>query len=124
MMPMMLSWVLGGNSSKLEGRPVCCRLSDKANDQLHTWFVEDDALERTINGEYNMFSQKEDYPGISIAKPLPEVSEMHAQFHHKDGAFFLTDLRSVHGTWITKLTMKEGDTGYLQMIKLVCAHRM
>ncbi|KAL1350760.1 hypothetical protein AAHE18_06G048000 [Arachis hypogaea] len=51
MMPMMLSWVLGGNSSKLEGRPVCCRLSDKANDQLHTWFVEDDALERTINGE-------------------------------------------------------------------------
>ncbi|XLR67728.1 hypothetical protein S83_018400, partial [Arachis hypogaea] len=50
MMPMMLSWVLGGNSSKLEGRPVCCRLSDKANDQLHTWFVEDDALERTING--------------------------------------------------------------------------
>ncbi|RYR52353.1 hypothetical protein Ahy_A06g027285 [Arachis hypogaea] len=74
MMPMMLSWVLGGNSSKLEGRPVCCRLSDKANDQLHTWFVEDDALERTINGEYNMFSQKEDYPGISIAKPLPEAS--------------------------------------------------
>ncbi|KAL4370290.1 hypothetical protein AHAS_Ahas06G0051000 [Arachis hypogaea] len=47
-----------------------------------------------------------------------KVSEMHAQFHHKDGAFFLTDLRSVHGTWITKLTMKEGDTGYLQMIKL------
>ncbi|QHN85034.1 hypothetical protein HN873_054632 [Arachis hypogaea] len=30
-----------------------------------------------------------------------KVSEMHAQFHYKDGAFFLTDLRSVHGTWIT-----------------------
>nr|XP_025698700.1 zeaxanthin epoxidase, chloroplastic isoform X1 [Arachis hypogaea] len=127
MMPMMLSWVLGGNSSKLEGRPVCCRLSDKANDQLHTWFVDDDALERTINGEWFLLpcgdegghlnpisliqdemkpciignTQKEDYPGISITIPLPEVSETHAQIRYKDGAFFLTDLLSVHGTWIT-----------------------
>ncbi|XP_057719194.1 zeaxanthin epoxidase, chloroplastic-like [Arachis stenosperma] len=127
MMPMMLSWVLGGNSSKLEGRPVCCRLSDKANDQLHTWFVEDDALERTINGEWFLLpcgdeggylnpisliqdemkpsiignTQKEGYLRISITIPLPEVSEMHAQFHYKDGEFFLTNLHSVHGTWIT-----------------------
>ncbi|RYR28599.1 hypothetical protein Ahy_B01g052743 isoform B [Arachis hypogaea] len=52
MMPTMLSWVLGGNSSKLEGRPLSCRLSDKANDQLRQWFEDDDALERAINGEY------------------------------------------------------------------------
>ncbi|MCH92871.1 zeaxanthin epoxidase chloroplastic-like, partial [Trifolium medium] len=50
--PLMLNWVLGGNSSKLEGRPICCRLSDRASEQLHTWFKDDDALERTINGEY------------------------------------------------------------------------
>ncbi|KAE8675758.1 Zeaxanthin epoxidase [Hibiscus syriacus] len=37
-MPLMLSWVLGGNSSKLEGRSLSCRLSDKASDQLKTWF--------------------------------------------------------------------------------------
>ncbi|MED6196828.1 hypothetical protein PIB30_051027 [Stylosanthes scabra] len=128
MMPMMLSWVLGGNSSKLEGRPVCCRLSDKANEQLQRWFVDDDALERTINGEWFLLpcgveegaqsnpisliqdemkpciignKQKQDYPGISITIPLPEVSETHAQIHYKDGAFFLTDLNSDHGTWIT-----------------------
>ncbi|XP_062014161.1 zeaxanthin epoxidase, chloroplastic-like [Rosa rugosa] len=28
-MPLMLSWVLGGNSSKLEGKPPSCRRSDK-----------------------------------------------------------------------------------------------
>ncbi|MED6172672.1 hypothetical protein PIB30_052196 [Stylosanthes scabra] len=127
MMPMMLSWVLGGNSSKLEGRPVCCRLSDKANEQLQRWFVDDDALERTIHGEWFLLpcgdedahpnpisliqdemkpciignKQKQDYPGISITIPLPEVSETHARIHYKDGAFFLTDLNSDHGTWIT-----------------------
>lgn len=26
---------------------------------------------------------------------------MHARINFKDGAFFLTDLRSQHGTWIT-----------------------
>ncbi|MED6172673.1 hypothetical protein PIB30_052196 [Stylosanthes scabra] len=101
MMPMMLSWVLGGNSSKLEGRPVCCRLSDKANEQLQRWFVDDDALERTIHGEWFLLpcgdedahpnpisliqdemkpciignKQKQDYPGISITIPLPEVTQ-------------------------------------------------
>ncbi|CAJ1929631.1 unnamed protein product [Sphenostylis stenocarpa] len=44
----------------------------EANDQLHTWFEDNDALERAINGEINF----------------------------KDGAFFVTDLRSLHGTWI------------------------
>jgi zeaxanthin epoxidase len=52
-MPMMLSWVLGGNSSKLEGRPLSCRLSDKANDQLPLWFQDDDALEEAMGGEYD-----------------------------------------------------------------------
>ncbi|XP_022740829.1 zeaxanthin epoxidase, chloroplastic isoform X3 [Durio zibethinus] len=51
-MPLMLNWVLGGNSSKLEGRSLSCRLSDKASDQLRTWFEDNDALERTINGEW------------------------------------------------------------------------
>ncbi|XP_041004040.1 zeaxanthin epoxidase, chloroplastic [Juglans microcarpa x Juglans regia] len=126
-MPLMLSWVLGGNSSKLEGRPACCRLSDKANDQLRRWFSDDEALERAINGEWFLLpcgnqngpSQPiclsrdenrpciigsvahEDFPGTSIAVPLPQVSEMHARVSYKDGAFFLTDLRSEYGTWIT-----------------------
>ncbi|XP_061342071.1 zeaxanthin epoxidase, chloroplastic-like isoform X2 [Gastrolobium bilobum] len=127
MMPLMLNWVLGGNSSKLEDRPLCCRLSDKANDQLHRWFEDDDALERAINGEWILspcgdeadlskpicLSQdemkpcvigsepQEDYQGCSITIPLPHVSQMHARINYKDGAFFLTDLRSQHGTWIT-----------------------
>ncbi|KAG4386490.1 hypothetical protein AAZX31_11G054600 [Glycine max] len=127
MMPLMLNWVLGGNSSKLEGRPVCCRLSDKANDQLHRWFEDNDALERAINGEWILLPcgdeagptkpicltqdemkpciigsmQQKDHPGSSIIIPLPQVSQMHARINYKDGAFFLTDLRSLHGTWIT-----------------------
>lgn len=126
-MPLMLSWVLGGNSSKLEGRPICCRLSDKANDQLPKWFQDDDALERAINGEWillpcgdeagllkpislNQDEKKpciigntpgEDHLSSSIVIPSPQVSETHARINCKDGAFFLTDLRSQHGTWIT-----------------------
>nr|XP_027193423.1 zeaxanthin epoxidase, chloroplastic-like isoform X2 [Cicer arietinum] len=127
-MPLMLNWVLGGNSSKLEGRPICCRLSDKASDQLHRWFEDDDALERTINGEWNLLpcrdeagflkpiclsrdeanpciigsmQQQEDYPGSLITIPLPQVSQLHARINYKDDAFFLTDMRSQHGTWIT-----------------------
>ncbi|XP_052726095.1 zeaxanthin epoxidase, chloroplastic isoform X3 [Vigna angularis] len=113
-------------SSKLEGRPICCRLSDKANDQLQTWFEDNDALERAINGEWILLpcdeagsikpislsqdemkpciigsSQHEDHPGSSIIIPLPKVSPLHARINYKDGAFFLTDLRSLHGTWIT-----------------------
>ncbi|TKY70573.1 Zeaxanthin epoxidase [Spatholobus suberectus] len=127
MMPLMLNWVLGGNSSKLEGRPVCCRLSDKANDQLHRWFEDDDALERAINGEWILLpcgdeagpskliclsrdemkpciigsTQQKDNPGSSIIIPLPQVSQTHARINYKDGAFFLTDLWSQHGTWVT-----------------------
>ncbi|XP_030974401.1 zeaxanthin epoxidase, chloroplastic [Quercus lobata] len=128
-MPLMLSWVLGGNSSKLEGRSLSCRLSDKANDQLRQWFEDDDALERATNGEWCLLpcgnetgisqpiclSRDEsnpciigsvvhkDLPGMSIAISLPQVSEMHARISYKDGAFFLTDLRSEHGTWITDI---------------------
>ena len=64
-------------SSKLKGRPLSCRLSDKvcfwittnwvgtipyslltfnimlkANDQLYRWFEDDDALEEAMGGEY------------------------------------------------------------------------
>ncbi|ESW28796.1 hypothetical protein PHAVU_002G018700 [Phaseolus vulgaris] len=126
MMPLMLNWVLGGNSSKLEGRPICCRLSDKANDQLHTWFEDNDALERAINGEWMLLpcdeagsvkpislsqdetkpciigsAQHKDHPGSSIIISSPKVSPLHARINYKDGAFFLTDLRSLYGTWIT-----------------------
>ncbi|XP_058777978.1 zeaxanthin epoxidase, chloroplastic-like isoform X2 [Vicia villosa] len=127
LMPLMLNWVLGGNSSKLEGRPICCRLSDKASDQLYTWFEDDDALERTINGEWNLLPcgneagllepvrlsrdetspyiigsmQQEDYTGSFITIPLPKVSQLHARINYKDDAFFLSDLQSQHGTWIT-----------------------
>ncbi|KAL2333551.1 hypothetical protein Fmac_014764 [Flemingia macrophylla] len=126
MMPSMLSWVLGGNSSKLEGRPLSCRLTDKANDQLRRWFEDDEALERAINGEWNLIPHGDgtglskpislnrndmkpcvigseplqDQAGSSITIPSPEVSPRHARINYKDGAFFLTDLRSKHGTWI------------------------
>ncbi|KAF3438959.1 hypothetical protein FNV43_RR17234 [Rhamnella rubrinervis] len=125
-MPLMLSWVLGGNSSKLEGRPPSCRLSDKANDHFHTWFNDDDALERAIIGEWFLLPQDktgtlqpihlnkdenkpcvigssahENSSGLSIVVPLPQVSKMHARISYKDGAFFLTDLRSEHGSWIS-----------------------
>ncbi|XP_022149509.1 zeaxanthin epoxidase, chloroplastic [Momordica charantia] len=126
-MPLMLNWVLGGNSSKLEGRPPSCRLSDKANDKLRIWFEDDDALERAINGEWFLLPQGDEagvsqpiplsrdengacvigsteltvYSGTSFAIPLPQVSKKHAQIHYKDGAFFVTDLRSEHGTWLT-----------------------
>ncbi|KAK7251049.1 hypothetical protein RIF29_33918 [Crotalaria pallida] len=126
LMPSMLSWVLGGNSSKLEGRPLSCRLSDKANDELRRWFEDDDALERAIRGEWILvpcgketglskpisLSQdemkpciigsalQEDFLGDSITIPLPQVSPRHARISYKEGAFFLTDLRSQHGTTI------------------------
>jgi len=130
-MPLMLSWVLGGNSSNLEGRPLSCRISDKANSQLQRWFEDDDAMERALNAEWYLFpttsetnggiiqpihlSRDEkkpctignishtDLPGVSIVIPLPQVSKMHACIHCKDNAFYLTDLQSQHGTWLTDI---------------------
>ncbi|GLT38998.1 hypothetical protein SLA2020_132080 [Shorea laevis] len=125
-MPLMLSWVLGGNSSKLEGRPICCRLSDKANDQLRRWFEDNDALERAINGEWFLLpfgneavtsqpihlsrdeskdliigsEKQDDSTETSIILSSPQVSKTHARISYKDGAFFLTDLQSKHGTYI------------------------
>ncbi|KAK7386444.1 hypothetical protein VNO78_26673 [Psophocarpus tetragonolobus] len=126
LMPFMLSWVLGGNSSKLEGRPLSCRLSDKANDQLRRWFEDDEALERAINGEWILLphgdgtnlskpitlsrnerkpfiigsAPMQEHQGSSVTIPSPQVSPWHARINYKDGAFFLIDLRSEHGTWI------------------------
>ncbi|XP_065873746.1 zeaxanthin epoxidase, chloroplastic [Euphorbia lathyris] len=126
-MPLVLSWVLGGNSSKLEGRSLSCRLSDKASDQLQTWFEDDDALVRALDGEWFLLPcgnevgstsgpirlnrdenttcvvgsvSHGDIPGMSIVVPSPQVSEMHARISYKDGAFCVTDLRSKHGTFI------------------------
>lgn len=125
-MPLMLSWVLGGNSGKLEGRAPSCRLSEKADNQLQRWFRDDDALERALGGEWFLLPQgnnaetlptvclsrnedqpcvigraiDEEFPGISIALPIPQVSERHARISYRDGLFFVTDLRSEHGTWI------------------------
>ncbi|KAL8473206.1 hypothetical protein ACS0TY_029473 [Phlomoides rotata] len=126
-MPLMLSWVLGGNGSNLEGRALQCRLSDKASDHLRKWFNDDDALERALDADWFLFpvgdstaasetiflsrDEKSPYvigsvshanfPGVSIAIPSPQVSKMHARISYKDGAFFVTDLRSEHGTWIS-----------------------
>nr|UEC49040.1 zea-xanthin epoxidase [Gymnema sylvestre] len=126
-MPLMLSWVLGGNGSKLEGRVQQCRLSDKANNQLRKWFEDDDALERALNGEWFLcpFSQEntasetiflskdENNPciigsetspnvqGVPIVLRSTQVSKVHARISYEDGLFFLTDLRSEYGTWIT-----------------------
>lgn len=124
-MPLMLSWVLGGNSSKLEGRSPKCRLSDKASDQLQKWFEDDDALERALGGEWYLFPLNngdlqpirlvrdekrfytigcilhDDSEGILIHLPFPQVDKSHARITCKDNIFYLTDLRSQHGTWIT-----------------------
>ncbi|KAK9049249.1 hypothetical protein SSX86_031784 [Deinandra increscens subsp. villosa] len=126
-MPLMLSWILGGNGSKLEGRPQSCRLTDKANSELQNWFRDDDALERALSGEWFLLpvgSSNADIepvrlsrdekipcivgsvphtsiPGNSVVISSPEVSKLHARISCKDGAFFVTDLRSEHGTWIT-----------------------
>nr|XP_043638857.1 zeaxanthin epoxidase, chloroplastic [Erigeron canadensis] len=126
-MPLMLSWVLGGNGSKLEGRAQSCRLTDKANNDLQTWFRDDDALERALRGEWFLLPVGKEnadsepvslsrdekkpcivgsvphtsIPGNSIVISSPEVSKLHARISCKDGAFFVTDLRSEHGTWIT-----------------------
>ncbi|KAI3713054.1 hypothetical protein L1987_71624 [Smallanthus sonchifolius] len=126
-MPLMLSWVLGGNGSKLEGRPQSCRLTDKASNELQKWFTDDDALERALSGEWFLLPvgssnadsepirlSRDDkmpcivgsvahasIPGNSIVISSPEVSKLHARISCKDGAFFVTDLRSEHGTWIT-----------------------
>ncbi|KAF5187835.1 Zeaxanthin epoxidase protein [Thalictrum thalictroides] len=129
-MPLTLNWVLGGNSEKLEGRPPSCRISDKASDQLQRWFKDDDALERALNGEWFLFPSNNEFgsglqpirlsrhedkpcligkvshadaPGTSIAIPSPLVSEPHASISSKDGAFYITDLQSEYGTWITDI---------------------
>lgn len=126
-MPLMLSWVLGGNGSNLEGRPQQCRLTDKANNELQNWFRDDDALERALTGEWFLLpvgsqnagsdpvslSRDEkkpcivgsvphtSIPGNSIVISSPEISKLHARISCKDGAFFVTDLRSETGTYIT-----------------------
>ncbi|KAL4367730.1 hypothetical protein GQ457_05G007140 [Hibiscus cannabinus] len=125
-MSLMLNWVLGGNSSELEGRSLSCRLSDKASDQFRTWFEDNDALERTINGDWFLLpvgngvvasqptclSRDENrtfmigsegsnkFPETSIVIPSKQVSKMHAQITYKDGALFMVDLQSEHGTFI------------------------
>ncbi|KAF3793899.1 Zeaxanthin epoxidase [Nymphaea thermarum] len=126
-MPFMLNWVLGGYSPKLQGRSLSCRISDKASEHLRKWFEDDDALERALNGEWYLLpcgkganmspqpirlSRDEHKPCIigntshsdqsiaSVTICAPQVSEMHARITFKENAFYLTDLRSQHGTWI------------------------
>ncbi|KAG8082218.1 hypothetical protein GUJ93_ZPchr0014g47580 [Zizania palustris] len=115
-------------SSRLEGRPLSCRLSDKANDQLRRWFEDDDALEQAMGGEWYLFptnsgnnyvvqpirlirdekmslfigsSPDPSNYASSLALPLPQMSETHATITCKNKAFYVTDLGSEHGTWIT-----------------------
>ncbi|CAN4082906.1 unnamed protein product [Withania somnifera] len=115
-MPLMLSWVLGGNGDKLEGRIQHCRLSERANDQLRKWFEDDDALERASDAEWLLLpsgnantaletivlSRDENVPctigsvshtnipGKSVVVPFCQTEP-----------FFLTDLQSEHDTWVT-----------------------
>ncbi|WOK96195.1 zeaxanthin epoxidase, chloroplastic [Canna indica] len=126
-MPLMLNWVLGGNSSNLSGRALSCRLTDKANDQLKRWFEDDDAMERAMGGEWFLFptstendnaskpihlakdvarpliigTRTADEQGVSVVINSPQVDEQHVRISCKDNVFFLTDLRSQYGTWIT-----------------------
>jgi len=66
-MDMMLSWVLTGNSSKLEGRPLRCLLSDKANDKLYQWLEDDDAMEEAMGGECDLHF----FSNYILMVPLP-----------------------------------------------------
>ncbi|PAN38408.1 hypothetical protein PAHAL_7G169900 [Panicum hallii] len=121
-MDMMLSWVLTGDSSKLEGRTLRCLLSDKANDQLYQWLEDDDAMEEAMGGQWYLFptsggnsgclqpvrlfrdEQSQSDPsdsGSSLSLSLPQISERHATITCKNKAFYVTDLGSEHGTWIT-----------------------
>ncbi|BBN00626.1 zeaxanthin epoxidase [Marchantia polymorpha subsp. ruderalis] len=61
-MPVMLSWVLGGNTFALEGRAPRCRLEDKADDNLRKWFSDDDALERATTAEWYLLPAGERMP--------------------------------------------------------------
>ncbi|EFJ14660.1 hypothetical protein SELMODRAFT_234460 [Selaginella moellendorffii] len=61
-MPVMLSWVLGGNSAALEGRTPSCRLTDKASDKLPEWLRNDDALERATSAEWYLVPDGEQMP--------------------------------------------------------------
>ncbi|KHN36228.1 Zeaxanthin epoxidase, chloroplastic [Glycine soja] len=84
----------------------------EANGQLHRWFEANNALERAINGEWILLPCGDE---AGTTKPIClsqdeikpctigflKVSQIHARINYKDGAFFLTDLRSQHGTWIT-----------------------
>ncbi|CAH8362225.1 unnamed protein product [Eruca vesicaria subsp. sativa] len=96
----------------------------QADDRLREWFEDDEALERTINGEWYLVSYgnkcsvserlcltkseeqpciigskpDQDIPGTHIVIPSPQVSKMHARVIYKDGAFFLMDLRSFDPT--------------------------
>lgn len=135
-MPIMLNWVLGGNSSKLEGRVPSCRLSDKASSSLTTWFNDDDALERAVDADWYLIparvmmsefdantSEYDIIPLIrkegqstmvgSVASEVsktvtvvinaPGVAEKHAEITFREGGFYLTDLQSSNGTWITDI---------------------
>ncbi|XP_042027157.1 zeaxanthin epoxidase, chloroplastic-like [Salvia splendens] len=100
----------------------------RASDQLREWFSYDDALERALDADWFLFPIGDstvasetiflnrddnnpyligsvphpDFPGVSIAIPSAHVSKMHARISCKDGAFYLTDLRSEYGTWISE----------------------
>uniref|UniRef100_A0A0C9S4T5 Zeaxanthin epoxidase, chloroplastic n=1 Tax=Wollemia nobilis TaxID=56998 RepID=A0A0C9S4T5_9CONI len=128
-MPTMLGWVLGGNSSKLEGWSPRCRLSDKASNELHRWFQDDDAMERAIDADWCLIdadhqmpngtstairlSRDENRPtiigrtacasteGVPAILPYSKVSERHASIVCKENTFFVMDLGSEHGSWIT-----------------------
>eukprot|EP00250_Pteridium_aquilinum_P002265 c12462_g1_i1 orf=172-2508(+) len=135
-MPLMLDWVLGGNSSKLEGRIPSCRLTDKANGNLQTWFTDDDALERAVTAEWYLtpaqvmmseldvskagsdiirLAQEEGHSvfvgskagepaeGNFVVVEAPGVSSKHAQITYREGAFYIADLQSTNGTWVTDI---------------------
>lgn len=61
-MPIMLKWVLAGNQFALEGRAPSCRLEDKASDELMTWMVDNDALERASDAEWYLLPAGERMP--------------------------------------------------------------
>ncbi|KAL2906296.1 Zeaxanthin epoxidase chloroplastic [Bienertia sinuspersici] len=78
-----------------------------ASNQLQRWFEDDDALERALRGSkwYLLPLETDASRPICLKERktshVNRISERHAHIRYKDGAFFVTDLGSEHGTWIT-----------------------
>lgn len=102
-----LDWVLCGYSSSLEGRPACCRLADKASEHLQTWLEDNEALERSINGQW--FLVPVEHNGSSL-QPIDLCKDNggricligNAGIWFQDGSFHIRSLEKKSSIQVTR----------------------